>query len=75
MFKWREEQERETLDKVKIIWCVMGTFIVQLMGRPGHFPVNICVVDADNEEDVLPDTMLMSVLGKSSSWSSLECMM
>ena len=47
IFSWREGQERDTLDKERIIWNILGTFTVQLRGRVGH----------------TPDTMLISLLG------------
>ena len=38
MFRCREGQEKDTLVRVSIIWWLLGTFTVQLMGRPGQIP-------------------------------------
>jgi hypothetical protein len=74
MSRQRDEQEKDTLAKVRSKWCLLGTFTVQLMGRLGHIPASQEVVHAHCKE-VLPDTMLMSLLGMSLSSSPLECKM
>ena len=71
MFKCREGQEKDTLVRVRIIWWLLGTFTVQLMGRPGQIPGIRDVVYEDGEVG-LPDTMLMYLLGMFLTSSPLE---
>ena len=44
MFRCREGQEKDMLDKVRSIWCLLGTFTVQLMGSVLHIPASKDVV-------------------------------
>ena len=37
-FRCRDGQEKITLVRVRINWWLLGTFTVQLMGRPGQIP-------------------------------------
>ena len=71
MFRCMEGQENDTLVRVRIIWWLLGTFTVQLMGRPGHIPGRRDVVHEHGEVG-LPDTMLMYLLWMFLSSSPLE---
>ena len=71
MFRCKEGQEKDTLVRVRIIWWLLGTITVQLIGRPGHIPGRRDVVNEHGELG-LPDTMLMSLVGIFLSSSPLE---
>ena len=71
MLRCREGQEKEILVRVRIIWWLLGTFTVQLMGRPGQIPGRRDVVHEHGEVG-LPDTMLMYLLEMFLSSSPLE---
>ena len=71
MLKCRDGQEKDTLVRVRIIWWLLGTFTVQLMGRPGQIPGRRDVV-YEHVEVGLPDTMLMYLLGMFLSSSPLK---